>query len=210
MAGPIRHVILPWTQPTMLRDASQAPNVRELQKELLIKVGESGQSTALQDSPRNKPPKASSPSGPNNPWFDFMQLEPAQIQEEHRKVLDETSLIGASIVLDVLTTHSPELQENETILSELAQLLLDTNLSVNGDSAELESVAQILIANEGAVRQQLGESLQQAATEDDVDSIPAPSTVANAIRCIEAMSDVAIREATLIIDGQPVVEIKHI
>lgn len=210
MAGPIRHVILPWTQPTMLPDASQSPNVRALQNDLLIKVGESGQSTALQDSPRKKLGQTSSPSGPDNPWFDFMQLEPAQIPEEHRKILDETSLIGASIVLDVLTTQSADLQENETILSELAQRLLDTNLCVNGDSTELEIVAQILIENEGAIREQLGESLQKSATENDVDSTPSPSTVAYSIRCLEAMSDVAIREATLIIDGQPVLEIKHI
>ena len=210
MATPIRHVILPWTQPTILPDPSQAPNVRELQRDLLIKVGEPGPSSALQDSPRTHTVPTPSQSAPRNPWFDFMQLEPAQIPEEHREVLDETSLIGVSIVLDVFTTQSVELQESETILSELAELLLETNSSVNGDSKELESIAQILIENEGAMRQQLGESLQEVATEDDGNCVPAPLTVAQAIRSVEAMSDVAIREATLIIDGQPVVEIKHI
>lgn len=139
-----------------------------------------------------------------------MKLEPVQIPEEHRSILDETSLIGASIVLDVFTTQSEKLQETETILSELAELLLNTNLSVNGDCAELEKVAEILIENEGAVREQLGENLQGAATEHGHDSLPVPLTVTHAIRNIEAMADVAIREATLIIDGQPVVEIKQI
>ena len=59
-------------------------------------------------------------------------------------------------------------------------------------------------------RQDLGERLQERAITSDAQSIPAPITVANAVRSIEAMSDVAIREATLIIDGQPLVETKQI
>ncbi|MBT6434028.1 MAG: hypothetical protein HOK28_13090 [Deltaproteobacteria bacterium] len=210
MDGPIRHVVLPWTQPAVTPDASQAPNVLELQKDSLVKVGESHQSSALQDSPRQQLGQTSSEGNLDNPWYNFMKLEPPQIPEEHRSLLNETGLIGASIILDVFTTRSAELQEEETILSELAQLLLDTNLSVNGDSTELENVAKILIENEGTIRQQLGESLQEAATVDDKAALPNPLTVTLAIRSIEAMSDVAIREVTLIIDGQPVVEHKQI
>ena len=210
MAGPIRHVILPWTQPTLIRDTSQQPYLQDLQRDLSIKVSESAHSTALQDAPRKATHLRESAPHSDNPWLDFMQLKPLEIPEEHREVLDEQSLIGATIVLDVFTTQSPQINERETILAEVAQLLLDTTAGVTGDHSELESVADILAEPEGTLRQELGERLQEAAIANNDQAIPGPVSVTNAIRAIEAMSDVAIREATLIIDGQPLVEIKPV
>lgn len=209
MSLPIRHVILPWTQPLMVPDASSLPAVLEMQKDLLV-VSESSQSAALKDAPRNNPNISQSASGSQNPWLEFMNLETPSIPEEHRMLLDEESLIGATIVLDVLTTQSPAIHEEDTILSDVAQLLMDTTQAIQGDHGELETLAEILSEPEGNLRQDMGERLQEQAITSNAQAIPAPVTVANAIRSIEAMSDVAIREATLIIDGQPLVETKHI
>ena len=125
-------------------------------------------------------------------------------------MLDEDNLIGATVVLDVFTTLSLRVQEEDTILSDVAELLLDTVQAVQGDHADLETLAEILIEPEGNLRQSMGEQLQECAITGCAQAVPAPATVAHAIRAIEAMSEIAIREATLIIDGQPLIETKHI
>ena len=209
MSIPIRHVILPWTQPTITPDASSLPAVLEMQKDLLV-VSESSESAALKDTPRHPQNLSNAAPHSQNPWLELMSLEMPQIPEDHRMLLNEESLIGATIVLDVLTTHSPRIHEEETILSDVAKLLMDTAQAVQGHQNDLETLVEILTEPEGNLRQDLGERLQERAITSDAQSIPAPITVANAVRSIEAMSDVAIREATLIIDGQPLVETKQI
>ena len=210
MATPVRHVILPWTQPLMVADTSQLPAVLDLQKDLLVKVGESSQSAALGDNTTALQEKNPSESPLQNPWHALAHLGPPEIPETHRMLLDEESLIGASVVLDVLTSRSPSIQEEETILSDVAQLLMDTVQSIQGNHDDLETLADVLSEPEGNLRQSIGERLQELAISNNAQAIPEPVSVANAIRAIEALSDVAIREVTLIIDGQPLIETKHI
>ena len=210
MATPVRHVILPWTQPVMVADTSQLPAVLDLQKDLIVKVGESSKSAALGDNTTAIQEKNPSESPLQNPWHALVQLGPPDIPETHRMLLDEESLVGASIVLDVLTSRSPSIQEEETILSDVAQLLMDTVQSIQGNHDDLETLADVLSEPEGNLRQSIGERLQERAISNNAQAIPEPVSVANAIRAIEALSDVAIREVTLIIDGQPLIETKHI
>ncbi len=209
MSLPIRHVILPWTQPMVMPDASSLPAVLEMQKDLLV-VAESTESAALKDTPRHAIQTSAAQAQDQNPWLELMNQDLPDIPETHRTLLDEESLIGATIVLDVLTTHSAPINEEDTILSDVAQLLLDTVEAVQGDQSDLETLAEILIEPEGNLRQDMSSRLQEQAITSNATAIPAPVTVANAIRAIEAMSDVAIREATLIIDGQPLIETKQI
>ena len=209
MSLPIRHVILPWTQPLIVPDASSLPAVLEMQKDMLV-VSESSESAALKDTPRHGAPTKAPTASSQNPWLELMNQDLPDIPEEHRTLLHEESLIGATIVLDVLTTHSLAIQEDETILGKVAELLMNTAEAVQGNHSDLQALADLLGEPEGNLRQDVGAQLQEQAIESDAMAIPLPVTVANAIRSIEAMSDVAIREATLIIDGQPLIETKQI
>ena len=209
MSLPIRHVILPWTQPMVIPDASSLPAVLEMQKDLLV-VAESTESAALKDTPRHAVQAPDAKAQVQNPWLELLDQDLPEIPETHRTLLDEESLIGATIVLDVLTTRSSKINEQDTILSDVAQLLLDTAEAVQGNQGDLETLTEILTEPEGNLRQEVGMRLQEQAITNNATAIPEPVTVVNAIRAIEAMSDVAIREATLIIDGQPLIETKQI
>ena len=108
----------------VIPDASSLPAVLEMQKDLLV-VAESTESAALKDTPRHAIQTSAAQAQDQNPWLELMNQDLPDIPETHRTLLDEESLIGATIVLDVLTTHSAPINEEDTILSDVAQLLLD-------------------------------------------------------------------------------------
>ena len=210
MSLPIRHVILPWTQPLMVTDTSTLPAVLDIREDRLVKVAASSESAALHHTSQPTGEPTTNTASAPNPWHQLMQLDAPIIPDEHRIMLDEDSLIGATVVLDVFTTLSHRINEEDTILSDVAGLLLDTVGAVQGDHADLEDLAEILVESEGNLRQAMGEQLQAGAVTRCAQAVPAPASVANAIQAIEAMSEIAIREATLIIDGQPLIETTQI
>lgn len=208
MAGPIRHVILPWVQPDSPPNATATALVSKQELDASMRVSRSEKSAAMGKMTREQNPAPATPKPPADPWARLVQLPAPQIPEEDRELLHEESLVGAAILLDVFATFSPGVEEKSAILNDVAKLMVTTVLGVGGEISDFEILRDVLTEEHGRALEVLGATLQKGVWRAGVE--PSPKGVSAALRAIEELAKIAIGEATLVLDGKPLLEIRQI
>ena len=154
------------------------------------------------------------PLHPPSPVNQLSDCDPPEIDETDRTMLDTESLVRAAMVLDILATKTTSLTSGPAILDELSGSLIEVAHACKLTDQSAEELMTVLRGADGAHRELLSRSIQSSqngiSEQSELESRCAPDDVARALEQIATLTRVAIREATLVLDSESLVDYRKV
>ncbi|MBN1962436.1 MAG: hypothetical protein JW841_15995 [Deltaproteobacteria bacterium] len=118
--------------------------------------------------------------------------------------VNNSDIISAAVIIDVLTTLTTKLDDAPTILADLAAITLTLlNIGKNQDGQRAQRLMQFAISNSGFARATLSKNLISALQHSqNINRVCTPHSVAGALRKIEEMGQIIIREALAVLEAR--------
>ena len=217
--APHRYVVLPWAHPTThpgqehvfqaINRAQVAHHNRALRasKARLAAEGEpSGDPSAASEGPITSAPTLALPS----------HLPPPLLPPGDRPEAYEEEFISAAVVLDILSTGTRSLPTGPAILSRLTEVLVSVG-ELSGATAEHhQALLDQAGSPQGERREQLATLLSQAVEPEESPPEEGPPRCAatprgirHSLEAIEAMAELAVHQAHLLLESQQVIEYRQ-
>ena len=184
--------------------------------------------SSVSDFTRVHPAQAGSPSqrlptairarqntpSPNETAHSTADTSPPAIDEADRTLIDPESLIRAAMVLDILSSKTSRLPSGPAILDELSGSLIEVARACQLEDHSAEDLLEAVRAEAGTERELLSRSIQlsqnKMTTSHDDTARWKPTDVQYALRQIETVARLVIREATLVLDAESLVDYRKV
>ena len=139
---------------------------------------------------------------------------PPAIDEADRALLDNESLTRAAMVLDIISSKTATLAGGPPILDELSGALIEVARVCQLNDQSAEHLLRTVRGDEGARREVLSRNMQSCQNKihpsSDATALWEPKDVQHALRQIETLTQLVIRETTLILDAESLIDYRKV
>ena len=209
MTKPLHPIALAWV--TRI-PCPEAPPVQAKPNQV-ISVGEAARGLPAHELASSARPHNSTPQASGKPNLSQSQSCP-EVDEDDRILLDSEALVGAAVVLDVLTTQTQTIEANDSILDSLSAALLEVAAQFDYAPESTEELLNSLRGAPGSQRELISRAIELShyanASEANPTAALQPKDVKQALEHIETLAQASIREATLIVDPGPLVDYRKV